>query len=84
MPQRSPVHIARLMKAVSGWRLEVRESADGQDGVGVIGYTVALGPEFLHVSEGSVTSGVLVVRGKPLLLHLLKPVSLVLGRVPVT
>ena len=54
-------------------------ACDRQDGFGVVGDTVTLGSEVFHVTKSRIASGVLVIRGKSLVLHLLKPVRLVLG-----
>ena len=78
IPQRSPVHIARLMKAISDYAKKM-ERTNKQDSLSVVGNTVTLGSEVLHVTKGFVISRVLVVRGKPLMLHLLEPVRLILA-----
>ena len=78
IPQRSPVHIARLMKAVSDHK-EIREYANGQDSLGVVGHTVTPSPEVLNIAKGSIAGRILVIRGKPLVLHFFEPVRLVLA-----
>ena len=83
IPQRSPVHIARLMNAISHSR-KIRERVNKQDGLSVVGDTITLSSEILHVAEGSIADRVLVICGKPLVLHFLEPVRLVLGCTPVT
>jgi len=83
IPQRSPVHIARLMNIVSRY-IKIREHANRQDGLSVVGDTVTLGSEILHVAKGCIAGRVLVIRGKPLMLHLLEPVRLVFGCITVT
>ena len=82
IPQRSPVHIARLMSTVSHY-IRIRECVNIQDGLSVVGDTVTYSPEIFYVTEGSIADRVLVIRGKPLVLHLLEPVRLVLGCTPV-
>ena len=58
---------------------KIRERVNRQDSLSVVGDTVTLGSEVLHVAEGFVAGRILVVRGKPLVLHLLEPVRLVLA-----
>lgn len=82
IPQRSPVHIARLVNAVSHY-IKIRECVNRQDGLSVIGDSVTLGSEVLHVTEAPITGRVLVIRGKSLVLHFLEPVRLVLGCTPI-
>jgi len=77
IPQRSPVHIARLTKAISDYTKRSGH-ANRQDGLSVVGDTIAPGSEILHVTKRSITGGVLVIRGKPLMPHLLEPVGLIL------
>ena len=83
IPQRSPVHIARLMEVISDC-MKVRERSDRQDGLSVVGSTVAFGSEVLYVTKGFIAGRILVVRGKPLVLDLLEPVRLVLARTSFT
>jgi hypothetical protein len=62
---------------------KMRRSADRQDGLGVVGDAVTLGSEVLHISKGVVAARILVICRKPLMLHFLKPVRLVLGCAPI-
>ena len=78
IPQRSPVHIARLTKAISD-NATIKEHVNGQDSLSVVSNAVTLGSEVLHVTKGSIAGRVLVICGKPLMLHLLEPVRLVLA-----
>lgn len=84
IPQRSPVHIARLMRTVSEDGLEIREHINRQDSLCVVGDAIALGSKVFDVPKGSIASRVLIIGGKPLMLHLLKPVRFVLGCTPIT
>lgn len=58
--------------------------ADRQNGFCVVGDTVTLGSKVLHVSKSYIAGRVLVIRGKPLVFHLFKPIGLVLGCTPIT
>lgn len=82
IPQRSPVHIARLVNPV-GHYTKTREQVDGQDGLSIIGDAVTHGSEILYIAKGGVAGRIIVVRGEPLMLHLFKPVRLILCCVPV-
>ena len=82
IPQRSPVHIARLVNPVSH-RVKIRERIDGQDGLGIISDAITLGSEILHVAKGGVAGRILVVRGESLMFHLFEPVRFVLCCVPI-
>lgn len=62
IPQRSPVHIASLTKAVSGSVLKIRGTANRQDSLGVIGNAITFGSEVIHVTKGSIARRVLVIR----------------------
>lgn len=83
IPQRSPVHIARLTKILSEDVLMVREHINKQDRLGVVSDSVTLGSKVLHVTKCSIASRVLVICGKPLVPHLLEPVRLIVGCVAI-
>ena len=64
--------------------LKINEHENEQDGLGVVGDTVTLGPIVLHVAKGPVASRIVVIRGKSLKLQLLQPIRLILGCTSIT